>query len=198
MEFVAVGNQQSTNHFSAPHCASYNHCDVISQAHYPGVSDSLYWYVEGVTMPAARIGTDAVYLTLIIVPKATAAVCAYILQTAGVLRCHRQQTAADDEQALYAANPDAAYWAPHATLPPPPGVLKAQQMWAAASSSNSGRNSPDVEVIDTIQKQSPQAGRIDKLVLTGSPSKLGMFRGGRTGCLACMHSKGHDLTLECW
>eukprot|EP00878_Enallax_costatus_P030466 GHUV01033172.1.p1 GENE.GHUV01033172.1~~GHUV01033172.1.p1 ORF type:complete len:325 (+),score=76.76 GHUV01033172.1:262-1236(+) len=97
-------------------------------------------------------------------------------QTAGALRSHQQQAAQDEEQALYAANPDAAYWAPHNTLPPPPALLKAQQTWAAARSANSsGRNSPNVEVMARIRTESPQAGKMDRLVLSGSSTKLGWF-----------------------
>lgn len=55
------------------------------------------------------------------------------LQRAEAIRQKQQQAAADAEAALFAQNPDEDYWAPRSSLPPPAGLAKAQQAWAAAA-----------------------------------------------------------------
>eukprot|EP00877_Chromochloris_zofingiensis_P013649 jgi/Chrzof1/8538/Cz03g14240.t1 len=42
------------------------------------------------------------------------------------------------EHELYANNPSASYYARHTSLPPPPGLVKAQAAWAAATGRHSG------------------------------------------------------------
>ncbi|WIA28063.1 hypothetical protein OEZ86_010648 [Tetradesmus obliquus] len=56
-----------------------------------------------------------------------------LTQRAEAIRQKQQQAAADAEAALFAQNPDADYWAPRSSLPPPAGLAKAQQAWAAAA-----------------------------------------------------------------
>jgi hypothetical protein len=49
------------------------------------------------------------------------------------IRQKQQDAAAAAEAALYARNPDAAYWEPRSSLPPSPGLIQAQQTWATAT-----------------------------------------------------------------
>jgi hypothetical protein len=64
----------------------------------------------------------------------------HYLQRAVAIRQKQQQAAEEAEAALFAQNPDADYWAPRSSLPPPAGLAKAQQTWAAAAATAAGTN----------------------------------------------------------
>jgi hypothetical protein len=72
-----------------------------------------------------------------------------LLQRAEAIRQKQQQAAEEAEAALFAQNPDAAYWAPRSSLPPPAGLAKAQQTWAAAAAatnaSGASQGSPGLQ-----------------------------------------------------
>jgi hypothetical protein len=82
------------------------------------------------------------------------------LQRAEAIRQKQQQAAEEAEAALFAQNPDADYWAPRSSLPPPAGLAKAQQAWAAAAAAT------DSSV--TSQGLHATASQVQVLQLTGS------------------------------
>lgn len=60
------------------------------------------------------------------------------MQEVEAIQQKRHDAAAAAEAALYARNPDTAYWEPRSTLPPNPALVQAQKTWAEATATRQG------------------------------------------------------------
>lgn len=96
------------------------------------------------------------------------------MQAAQLLRARRQQEADAAEQALYNSNPYADYWAPQSTLPPPPGMIAAQQAWnqRAADCSISMMQGTRGHACDSSASSSTGLGAL-KMLSSGTMAGIG-------------------------
>jgi hypothetical protein len=108
------------------------------------------------------------------------------LQRAEAIRQKQQQAAEEAEAALFARNPDADYWAPRSSLPPPAGLAKVQQTWAAAAAAGSataaGSGTPHTQSAAQASGSVPAAGPgVQVLQLTGSKGRSSLLLGSGVG-----------------
>lgn len=111
--------------------------------------------------------------------------CPQSVQAAMRVREARQEAQDRALAEAFSRNPDAAFWAPKATLPPPPGVLAAQAAWSHGSTGTGMGTSSQGSALTARLTQTAGALATGDPCSSGGPGPAGAVMGELTkGCTA--------------